>query len=108
MSQNSKGGIEIRIDAVHSTATVVTSAAIGATVDGLNNRPSEGNTDSGWVNIEINAGSTAADTSNNYQFLAFHDFINSDGTQNDTGNWAKVIVRIQHHRLSGSNLGGGI
>lgn len=60
-----------------------------------------GNSNTGWCNIEIDADTISTDSTASYQILRLHDNINTDGSQNAVGDYAKWIVRIYHHQKLG-------
>ena len=53
---------------------------------------------SGVARLEIDASTALANTSGHLQILRLHDVVNSDGTQNAVGDYAKWVVRIGHHQ----------
>ena len=61
-------------------------------------RATSGNTDTGWANLEIDASSFAAGNSGVVQLLRLHDLVNTDGTENSVGDYAKWIVRLNNHQ----------
>ena len=52
---------------------------------------------SGITRGEIDASTALANTSGLLQILRLHDYVNSDGTQNAVGDYAKWVVRLGHH-----------
>lgn len=67
-------------------------------------RASSGNTTTGYSTVELDRSSVAADTSGNVRIIGLYGNMNSDGTDNSWGNYAKVIVKINRHRLAGEIL----
>lgn len=63
-------------------------------------RSSSGSTVTGWSTFEADRSSVASDTGGQLRLLGLYDYMNSDGTQPDFGNYAKLRVRINHHRLA--------
>ncbi len=55
-------------------------------------------TTSGVARLELDASTALANTSGVFQILRLHDNINSDGTINAVGDYAKWVVRIGHHQ----------
>ena len=53
---------------------------------------------SGITRLELDASTALANTSGHLQILRLHDYVNSDGTQNAVGDYAKWVVRIGHHQ----------
>lgn len=61
-------------------------------------RASSGNTDTGWSNLEADASTFAAGNSGAIMLLRLHDAVNTDGTENAVGDYAKWVVRLNNHR----------
>lgn len=89
-------------------------ADTGATMAGIANvgetfpliyRATSGNTDSGWANLELDAGSNAVSTGQIVRAIRLHDNINVDGTENTgVANYCKWVVQIQTHRRTAANV----
>ena len=60
-----------------------------------------GNVDSGLVGLELDASTVAAGTGGVCTLLRLHDVINSDGSENAVGDYAKWVVRFTHHQKVG-------
>ena len=83
--------------------TALALADAGLAIAGLY-RASSGNTDTGWANLEIDADSGVASNSGAFLLLRLHDLVNSDGTENAVGDYAKWVVQLLHHqKRSGIN-----
>ena len=63
-----------------------------------------GNTDTGWANLELDASSIVQTSGAFVQVIRLHEAPNSDGTLNAPGDFAKWVVRISQHRLSTTPL----
>ena len=59
---------------------------------------------SGLLRAELDASSAAADTAGKLHILRLHDYVNSDGTQNAVGDYAKWVVTILHHQKRGGTV----
>ncbi len=88
-------------------ATMLTLAAIGETAT-LIYRATSGNTSTGWANLELDASSNAASTAGFVRILGLQDIVNVDGTENSTGNYAKIVVMLQTHRKASVNVSSAI
>lgn len=83
--------------------TALTLAEAGAAIPGLF-RASSGNVTTGWANLEIDASEVVASNSGICQLLRLHDSVQTDGTENSVGDYAKWVVRLLHHqKRSGLN-----
>ncbi len=89
-------------------ATMLTLAAIGETAALIYRAGGSGNTTTGIANLELDASTNAASTGNLVRILGLHDVVNVDGTENTTGQFAKLVVMIQTHRRSAANVAGPI
>lgn len=78
--------------------TALTQADVGMNAD-LIVRGSSGNNLTGVCTFELDRSTTCATQSGQLQILGLVDTINSDGTPNGFGNYAKLLVRIHLHRL---------
>lgn len=87
--------------------TALALADIGASCD-LVHRTTVGNTDTGWANLELDASDVAATTGGSMMILGLSDLINSDGTRNSVGDYAKWDVRILHHQKLGGTTGAAV
>ena len=82
--------------------TLATLAAVGETALLIYRSGGSGNTTTGWANLELDASTNAASTSNVVQILRLHDVVNTDGTENTAGaNYAKWVVKVLNHRKRG-------
>ena len=68
----------------------------GATAISMN-----GSADTGWANLELDASGVVTTTAAPVVILGLHDGVNTDGTDNAVGDYAKWVVRILHHQLRG-------
>lgn len=80
--------------------SALTQAAVGANFFGVYGSTS-GNDNSGWTRLELDRSTIVTNTLGLFQVLGLVDTVNSDGTKNAFGNFAKVKVRLTHHQLSG-------
>lgn len=82
--------------------TLATIAEVGAGFDLVYRGPTAsavtGNANTGWATLEVDSSSGAATTDKTVVFLGFQDITNEDGTQNASGNFAKMRVRILHQQ----------
>jgi len=63
----------------------------------------------GISTLELDLAGAGGDTGGNIQVVGLLDNVNNDGTENAFGaNYAKAVVRIYHHSLSGKQQPGGI
>lgn len=53
-----------------------------------------GDTNTGWANLELDASGIVTTLSSPVQILRLHDNINSDGTDNAVGDFAKWVVKF--------------
>lgn len=83
--------------------TALALADVGASCD-LVRRTDVGNEDTGWANIELDASTIAATTAAMMIVERLADLVNSDGTENAVGDYAKWVVRILHHQKRGGNV----
>ena len=58
---------------------------------------------SGVARLELDASTALASTSGIARILRLHDCVNSDGTQNAVGDYAKWVVQIAHHQKGNVN-----
>lgn len=61
-----------------------------------------GNDNTGWANIEIDASTVVQTTAAFMQLMQLHDTTNTDGTANAVGDYAKWVVRLLHHNARGA------
>ena len=61
-------------------------------------RATSGNVDTGRASLEADASTFAAGNSGIVQLLRLHDVINTDGTENAVGDYAKWFVRLNNHQ----------
>lgn len=80
--------------------SALTQAAVGATMFGVYGATS-GNDNTGWTRLELDRSGIATTTAGFVTLLQLVDTLNSDGTKNAFGNYAKLKVRLSHHQLSG-------
>jgi hypothetical protein len=80
--------------------TALTASAVGNTIN-LVPRTSSGSTLTGCSTFEADRSSVVATDSGQLQIIGLIDKMNSDGTANDFGNYAKLNVRINWHRYGG-------
>ena len=90
--QEDSGGTALAIADIGASASLVFRGQ-GNTVDG--------NVDTGWANLELDASTIAAATDGVLTVLGLHDAVNSDGTENSVGDFAKWVVRITNHQKVG-------
>ena len=87
--------------------TALAVADIGASVDllyrGAGNAVT-GNASTGWATLELDASTVVATLSGAVTLLRLHDVINTDGTENSVGDYAKWAVRITNHQKTGQQL----
>ena len=80
----------------------LTSANIGNTISFGYFGTTSGSTTTGYADCELAAGSVSANNSGGaLQIIGLADNMNSDGSYNSVGAYAKWRVRIQQHRLGG-------
>lgn len=70
----------------------------GATAIAVN-----GNTNTGWANLELDRSGAVTTTAAPVVILRLFDTINTDGTENAVGNFGKWVVRILHHQRRGGD-----
>jgi hypothetical protein len=89
-----------------STATQLTTANIGAQAHFSYLRAASGSTVTGYSAAELNPNVSGATngSSGALQVIGLADQMNSDGSYNDLGAYAKWRVRISNHRLGGVGL----
>ena len=88
--------------------TALTNAEIGASIDliyrGAVGSAVNGNTDTGWANIEIDASSVVTTTAAFAQLLRVHNAINQDGTENAPGDYGKWVIKFLNPQKAGAGL----
>ena len=62
-------------------------------------RTSSGSTVTGYSTFEADRSTVAADTGGQLKVVGLVDVMNSDGTANEFGNFGKLLVKVNHHRL---------
>ena len=86
--------------------TALALADIGAAIDGLYRGSSgtarAGSADTGWASLELDASAVVTTTAAVLQLLGLHETMNSDGTRNAVGDYAKWVVKILHHQKRGT------
>lgn len=93
--QEDTGGTALALADVGASADVIFRGAGGVV---------NGNADSGWVNLELDASSIVATLSGVVTILRLHDYVNTDGTENAVGDFAKWVVRITNHQKTGQQI----
>ena len=94
--QEDTGGTALTLADVWSNLDLVFRGPTGTVTNG--------NSDTGWANLELDA-STIVQTSGAFaQVIRLHEAVNSDGTRNAVGDFAKWVVRISQHRLATTPL----
>ena len=92
MVQEDTGGTALTLAEVGASADVVYRGA-GGVVDG--------DVNTGWSSLELDASTVAAGTGGMLTVLRLHDYVNTDGTENVVGDYAKWVVRFTHHQKLG-------
>ena len=89
-----------------NSATQLTTASVGANSHFIYARSTSGSTTTGYSYAEINPGLSGAvsGTAGALTIVALADNMNSDGSYNSLGAYAKWQVRISNHRLGGQAL----
>lgn len=95
--QEDTGGGALALTSVAASADLVYRGATELAVDG--------NTDSGFANIELDASSLATTTANMFQILRLFNQKQFDGTDNTPGNFAKWVVKLIHPQRGGGTVG---
>lgn len=78
--------------------SALTAGNIGNTGDFIY-RAGSGNTTTGWASAEADRSTFAANTGGVLYLLGLYENMNSDGTDNAYGNYGKLRLKIQRHRL---------
>lgn len=81
--------------------TALTGTAGGAYTAGLIYQTASIDTVSGMAKLELDASTAAVGTGQALHILRLHDYVNSDGTQNAVGDYAKWVVTIAAHQKRG-------
>ena len=88
--------------------TALTLAAIGAACDliyrGATATAPNGNTDNGWANLELDADGLVSTLSAPVQVLGLADVVNTDGTENAVGDYAKWRIKFLHPQKAGDGF----
>lgn len=71
-------------------------------------RATSGNTDSGWSNLELDASTVAANTNGLVRVLRLHGNVNTDGTDNAVGDYAKWVVTFLNPQKGGAGAVTGV
>lgn len=87
MIQEDTGGSALTQSNIGNTANVVPRTSSGSTITGRST-------------FELDRSTVAADTGGQLNIVGLVDIMNSDGTDNDFGNYGKILVKINHHRLA--------
>jgi len=95
MIQEDTGGSALTQSAVGNTAAIIPRTSSGSTV-------------TGYSTFELDRSDIAADSAGSLKVVGLVDYMNSDGTSNDFGNYSKLLVRINHHRLGQGSLSAAI
>ena len=80
--------------------TALTATAPQLTISGVYQTTSI-DTISGVARLEIDASTAVLTTAQTFKILRLHDVVNTDGTQNALGDYAKWVVMFMHHQKSG-------
>ena len=83
--------------------TALTATAPQLTISGLYQTTSI-DAISGVARLEIDASTAVLTTGQVFKILRLHDLVNSDGTQNALGDYAKWVVMFAHHQKRGGNI----
>lgn len=85
--------------------TALTTATIGSQAHFTYERSTSGSTITGYSHAELNAVTAGATngSSGALTIVKLHDNMNSDGTFNALGDYAKWVVRISNHRFGGQS-----
>lgn len=81
-------------------STVLSETAIG-NIFALTCRDASGSTVTGVSQYELDRSTGATDTGNQLKLVGLVDKMNSDGSTNTWGNYAKLLVKIYRHSLAG-------
>ena len=87
--QEDTGGTALALADIFTYIDLLYRGASGTTRDG--------STTTGWASLELDASSLVTTTAAVLQLVGLHDTMNSDGTRNAVGDFAKWVVRIGHH-----------
>lgn len=71
-------------------------------------RTSSGSTTTGWCTAELDRSTVGTGTGNSLVIVGLQDYINSDGTTNSWGNYAKLRVKLVAPRLGQHALSSAI
>lgn len=71
-------------------------------------RTSSGSTTTGLSTAELDRSTVTTGTAGALRVVGLHDYVNSDGTNNSWGNYAKVRVKIAYHRSAFDKLSAAI
>lgn len=92
--QEDTGGTALALADIGASVNVLYRGAVGNTV--------AGNADTGLASLELDASTvSAAGTDGLVTLLRLHDYVNTDGTENAVGDYAKWVVRFTHHQKIG-------
>lgn len=78
--------------------TALTGTAAGAYTSGIVYQTTSIDTTSGIARAELDASIALPGTDHQLHILRLHDYVNSDGTQNAVGDYAKWVVQIASHQ----------
>lgn len=67
-------------------------------------RSSSGSTVTGWCTAELDRSTVGTGTDNQLVIVGLQDYVNSDGTANAFGNYAKLRVKLTRPRLGQHSL----
>ena len=94
--QEDTGGTALTLAEVWSNFDLVFRGPTGTVTNG--------NTDTGWANLELDASAIVQTSAGFAQVIRLHESVNSDGTRNAVGDFAKWVVRLSQHRLATTPL----
>lgn len=83
--------------------TALTATAPQLTVSGVFQTTSI-DTITGVAKLELDASTAVLTTGATFRILRLHDYVNSDGTQNALGDYAKWVVMFAHHQKRGGSI----
>lgn len=87
--------------------SALTSVDVGATAL-ITYRTSSGSTLTGWCTAELDRSTIGTGTDNQLVIVGLQDYVNSDGTNNGFGNYAKLRVKLTRPRLGQHTLSSAI
>ena len=93
--QEDTGGTALALADVGAWCDLIYRGATAASVNG--------DADTGWANLELDASGVVTTTAAPVRILGLADTVNTDGTNNAVGDYAKWIVQIGHHQRAGGD-----